>query len=261
MKCSLVLVTLLTTFVVSGCGGEEPPRRTIPTVTGYDVAAGSACWRKPGPLAVYGPHIGRDRLGRARAGTPQVTLLAQRPAAGARVPPDSVVVLQTWSTAQARGREDRCRKARTGDHDAREPVLDIAFTYFRREDQGWTRRVPADDAQEQRRVGRGEVSRCAAVVNARLGPRLIKGRETVGVVLNLNRSAGTARASLVPMSIRGEPPHPTPQQRTCMADFRQRLVAGLGICDLHAPTEASRYCSGRRRSLTECGAWGRAAIA
>jgi hypothetical protein len=117
------------------------------------------------------------------------------------------VVLQTWSKAQATGREDRCVKARTGHHDARVPVLDVAFKYFRRAKIRAGRDVCGlMTDQEQRRVGRGAVDRCAAVVNTRLGSRLIKARETVGVVLNLNRSAGTARASVLPMSIRGEPP-------------------------------------------------------
>ena len=209
MKRTLVLVALLSTFVVSGCGGEEPPRKTIPTVTGYDVAAAECLLAEAGFRWRYKARAHRPRSsepceGRYPAGD---LVCTQRPAAGARVPPDSVVVLQTWSTARARGREDRCHKARTGHHDAREPVLDIAFTYFRRAKIRAGRDVcRLMTAQEQRRVGRGEVSRCPAVVNARLGPRLIKGRETVGVVLNLNRSAGTARASVVPMSIRGEPP-------------------------------------------------------
>lgn len=203
------LVALLTTVLFGGCGREEPPRETIPTVTGYDLAVAECLLAEAGFRWRYGigtrrPPSSEPCEGRYPAGD---LVCAQRPVGGARVPPDSVAVLQTWSQAHATGREGRCMKARTAHQDAREPVLDIAFTYFRRakirDGRGTCRLMTR---QEQRRVGRGKVGRCMAVVNARLGPRLIKGRETVGVVLHLNRSAETARASILPMSIRGKPP-------------------------------------------------------
>lgn len=209
MKHSLLPAALLTTLAVSGCGGEEPPRETIPTVTGYDLAAAECLLAEAGFRWRYGSGKHRRQSSEPCEGRYPVDDLVctQRPAGGARVLPDSVVVLQTWSNAQATGGEERCIKARTAHHDARIPVLDLAFTYFRtakiRRGRTACRLMTR---QEQRRVGGGEDRRCAAVLNARLGPRLIKGRETVGVVLDLNRSAGTARASVLPMSIRGTPP-------------------------------------------------------
>jgi hypothetical protein len=59
--------------------------------------------------------------------------------------------------------------------------------------------------QERARLDR-RPGGCAATLNKQLGGLLIKGRETIAVVLTLDSKAATATASVLRMSIRGKPP-------------------------------------------------------
>jgi hypothetical protein len=206
------IAVVLAIVVVVGCGGERRIRQeSVPSVIGVDAAA-AACmlahaglrWRFAKTSRSTGSQTERAACGgRYPAGD---SVCGQRPRAGAQRERRAVVVLRTWSAASREVRQG-CRPRSARPPDARVPVLDVAFEYFR------TPKAGAGNAAcglltsgERRRLARLQAGGCAATLNERLGRRLIKGRETIAVVLSLNNPARTAEASVLRMSIRGQPP-------------------------------------------------------
>ena len=203
------LALLLVTF--GSCGSDRDPQRVpVPAVVGVDVAAAECALASAGLHWRYRAgirrHVAQSETAACRGRYPVgENVCGQRPRAGALVAPSQVVTLATWSTASQLRRRS-CHPIQDQPDDPRAAVLDVAFTYFR------TPKVGAGGAACRLLTGqeRAWLERkpggCAATLNKEVGGSLIKGRETVAVVLAFDSKAGTAEASVLQMSIRSTPP-------------------------------------------------------
>jgi hypothetical protein len=203
------LALLLVSF--AGCGSDPHIQRvSVPAVVGVDVAAAECALAQAGLHWRYRTGIRQQVAqsetaacgGRYPIGE---NVCSQHPRAGTSVAPSQIVALATWSSASQHQRR-RCHAQRDHPDDPRATILDVAFTYFR------TPKVGAGRAacrlltgQERARLDRQPLG-CAATLNKLLGGALIKGRETIAVILTLDSKAAVATASVLRMSIRGKPP-------------------------------------------------------